>query len=159
MAVWVDQLLDAPGRPASVTWAAVLGAVAGGVVLPGTAIVGVVVFTAAGATWFAVTVAVLAVVQVTAVVLLFVGSARLAMGAGRGVLLGGLALTLLACAAHGLHAVTLVAGDPDESPTVVAIFLTIAVGIAALSAGSLFFALRATTSAYVSCDPQHAGRR
>ena len=158
MAVWVDALLDAPGRPGSVTWAALLGAVTGAVLFCGSAIV-VVVFTAGGASWFAVAAAALAVVQVTAVVLLFAGGARLAVGAGRGVLVGGLALTFLTCAVHALNAVTLVAGDPDESAAVVAAFLTVAVGIAALAACSLFLALRPTATAYMSRDGRHTAGR
>lgn len=143
-------LLDAPARPAAVAWAATAGAVAGFGTLVGSVFVGVVVVSSAGATWLTVAAVVVGVVQVTAGVLLVVGSARLAMGVGRGVLLAGLALEFPVCVAHGLNAAILVAGDPDEQTTVVVVFLGVAAGFAAVSACGLYLALRPTATAYVS---------
>ncbi|GAB1510840.1 hypothetical protein [Actinophytocola sp. KF-1] len=140
----LEQLLDARGvRPAPVTWAATVAAVSGGATLVGASLVVVAAFGAGGVAWAA------AALQVSAAVLLIAGGARLAVGAGRGVLFAGIAAQLLTCAMHVSYAVTAVAGDPEDA-ALVPVVLAVAGTFTALAAVDLYLALRPATAAFAS---------
>jgi hypothetical protein len=141
MVPWMEGLLDSKGsRPESVTWAAMLGAAAGGATLVGTFFPAVMAMSANGV-WFLVAMAALVAVQASAGVLLIVGAARMALGLGRRLFVAGLALEFVTCAAHALNAVTLIASDPDDGG-IVGYLLAIAAGFAVVTAGSLVLMLR-----------------
>lgn len=145
-----DALLDEAGlRPGSATCAAVLGVLVGGGTLIGGAVVVMALLEHAGAAWFALLTWSVVVTQVVAAVLLITGGARLATGAGRRALIAGAALELLVCACYLLHALAVVASDTDETPETVAVFITIPVVVAAMTASSLLLALRSTTTEYL----------
>jgi len=128
-------------RPGSVTVAAVLAAVIGGGTLLGLVLLAAALFEPAGSDLFTAIAAVLAVVQVSAGVLLLVGAGRLLTGAGRGMLLAGGALEFLVCAAYGWYAVAAVAGDPQDGGLFI-VLLGVPCGVAVMTASSLLLALR-----------------
>lgn len=152
MATRLEALLDTPGlRPGSVTLAAVLGVVAGGVTLLASVfVVGVLVESAGASDWFVILAWMVAVVQVAAVVLLIVGGTRLALGAGRTGLVAGATLQLLICAVYLLYALTVVAHNTTEAPSTVVAMTTIPFVFAAILASSLFLALHPTTTQYLT---------
>lgn len=151
MADRTDAVSRAPdGRPTPAAVAAVMLGVAAAVgTLWGTFYVVVMVFTSAGAEWFTVVAAVVAVVQLITAALLIVGGVRLSAGKGRGWLLTGLAFVLLLCGIHWLNAVILVAGDPDDAG-VVPFFMIFPIAMAVITLGSLFLALLPTVGAFLA---------
>jgi hypothetical protein len=143
MTVWLGAVLDVRGRrPRAATGAAVLGVTAGFATLSCSAVVIAAAFEAVGAEWAVVAVMALALVQVSAGVLLVVGGVRMAAGAGRRVLLAGIVLEFVTCAVHALHALNGVMDNPQDGPRVAAFFLIVAGMFAALAAGCLYLALR-----------------
>lgn len=148
MTVW-NALLDAPGRPASVTWSALVSAGVGGATLVGASIIVTALLTSQGGWWSAV-VALVALVQVGAGVLLVTGGVRLATGVSRRELFAGVVLLFLTCGAYALYAVTAVAGNPQDGPGVAALFLAVDGGFALASAVVLYLGLRPTAREFVS---------
>jgi hypothetical protein len=147
MTAWLNAMLDSEGRrPVSATAAATLSVFVGGATLIGATIVVVAVLTWGEAPWGP---AIVALVQVSAGVLLIVGGARLATGAGRGVLFWGIALELVTCAIHGWYAVTAVAADRDDA-ALVPVLLTIAGTFAVVTVVVLWLALRPAVVWHVS---------
>lgn len=136
-------------RPDSVTVSVTLAAVVGSGTLFGLVYLVVPFVDPTGSDQFAAVVLVLALVQVITGVLLLVGARRFAVGEGRGTLLAGGALEFLVCAAYGWYAVTAVAGDPADGG-VFFLFFALPCGAAAMTACSLFLALRPSATAYVS---------
>lgn len=143
MAIQRNTLLERfESQPGSVVFAALLGMTAGGITLVGSVIVFGTLVTHVGADWFRNVAWLVAVAQVAAAVLLIAGGLRLAVGAGRTVLVAGATLHLLVCAVYVLYAQTAVADDTTEPPSTVAIFTAIPLVFAALSGSSLLLALR-----------------
>lgn len=139
-----DVLLDEQGlRPAAATGAATVAVVSGGATLVGAVLVVTAVVAPGGVAWFA------PALQVAAAVLLIAGGARLAVGAGRGVLLGGIVAQFLTCAMHALYAVTVVADNPEDAG-LTPVLLAIAGVFAALDALALYLTLRPSTAAFLS---------
>jgi hypothetical protein len=95
-------------------------------------------------------VALVALVQVSAGVLLVAGGVRLATGASRRELFAGVVLLFLTCGAYALYAVTVVAGNPQDGPDVAALFLAVDGGFALASAVVLYLGLRPTAKEFVS---------
>jgi hypothetical protein len=150
MAVGRDAVLDNQGhRPDSVTVSATLAAVVGGGTLLGLVYLAVALFDSTASDLVTAITTVLAVVQVTAGVLLIVGAVRFSAGTGRTVLFAGAACEFLVCAVYGWYAVDAVAGDPQDGQLLF-LFLGLPCGVAATTAGSLFLALRPSATAYVS---------
>jgi hypothetical protein len=138
----VAALLDAPGRrPDSVTWATLAIMAVGGGTLVCASVIGGVLFTGAAHGWFSVLVALVAVVQVSAGVLLLVGGARLAMGRSRREVAAGVVLLFVTCGAYASYALT------SEDGRAV---LLVAGGFAAAGAGVLFLALRPAVGVFLS---------
>lgn len=147
MTAWLGAVLDVEERrPAPATAAATLSVVSGGATLIGATIVVGAVFTWGEMPWWP---AIAALVQVSAGVLLIVGGARLATGAGRGVLFWGIALLLVTCAVHARYAVTEVAADRDDA-ALVPILLTIAGVFAAVAVVTLCVTLRPSVARFLS---------
>lgn len=150
MAGWRDAVLDNQGhRPDPVTVSATLAAVVGGGTLLGLFYLAVALFDSTTSDLVTAITTVLAVVQVTAGVLLVVGAVRFSTGAGRTVLFAGAACEFLVCAVYGWYAVEAIAGDPQDG-RLLFLFLGLPCAVAATTAGSLFLALRPSATAYVS---------
>jgi hypothetical protein len=128
-------------RPGSVTVSAVLAAVVGGGTLFGLVFLAVALFDPTGSDLFTAIAAGLAVVQMSAGVLLLVGAWRFSTGAGRGMLLAGGALEFLVCAAYGWYAVYAVAGDVQDGGLFI-VFIGVPCGVAVMTVSSLLLALR-----------------
>jgi hypothetical protein len=126
--------------------ARLLAAVVGGGTVLGLVHLAAPLFEPAGSDPFTAVVAVLAVVQLSAGVLLLVGAGRLSAGAGRRVLFAGGGLEFLVCAAYGWYAVDAVAGDPQDGGLFV-VFLGVPCGVALMTASSLILATRLPATA------------
>ncbi len=128
-------------RPGSVTASAALAAVVGGGTLFGLVFLAIALFDPTGSDLFTAIAAGLAVVQVSAGVLLLAGAWRFSTGAGRGMLFAGGALELLVCAAYGWYAVVAVAGDPQDG-SLFTVFFGVPCVVAVMTVSSLLLALR-----------------
>ena len=150
MVVRGSAVVDSPGRrPDSVTVSAALATAVGEGTLLGLVYLAVPLFDPTGSDLFTAIAAVLAVVQVSAGVLLFVAAGRFSTGAGRGMLFAAGALEFLVCAAYGWYAVEAVAGDPQDGGLFI-VFFGLPCGVAVMTACSLLLALRPSATAYVS---------
>jgi hypothetical protein len=136
-------------RPGSVTVSAVLAAGVGGGTLLGLTYLAAPLFDPTGSDLFTAIVAVLAVVQLSAGVLLCVGAGQFSAGAGRETLFAGGGLEFLVCAAYGWYAVDAVAGDPQDGGLFI-VFLGVPCGVAVMTAGSMLLASRLSATMYGS---------
>lgn len=150
MTVHRNAVLDAQDRrPDSVSVAAILAAVVAGGTFLGLFYLSIVLFDPTGSEPFTVIVSVLAVVQVTTGVLLFVGAGRISRGAGRGMLFAGCALEFLLCATYGWYAVAEIAGDPQDDG-VFPLYFGLPCGVAVVTAGITLLALLPSARTYAS---------
>lgn len=150
MAGWVDALTDETGlRPRSVTCAALLGVLTGGVTLVAS-VIGIGLLLAPAGTFLALLLAWLVMLtQVTAAVLLIVGGGQLMIGISRTTLIVGAALDLLVCAVYLLYALTVLAHDPTEPPHTTTVFATISLVFAVAPTLSLILAMLPITTEYL----------
>lgn len=147
MTTWLGAVLDVDERrPGPATAAATLGVFSGGATLIGATIVFVAAFSWGAVPWGP---AVAVLVQVSAGVLLLVGGVRLGVGAGRGVLLLGVALEGVTCVVHVWYVLTSVTSDPDDA-ALAPVLLTIAGVFAALAVVTLCAALRPSVGRFLS---------
>jgi hypothetical protein len=145
-----DSVLDTQGfRPGSAAVSAAAGAVVGLTNFVGLLYLTLALFDSTGSVLWRSIVAGLAVVQVVSGVLLFVGAARISVGAGRGMVVAGCVLEFPVCAAYGWFALDVLAGDPQDGQ-LFGLFFGVSCGVAVVTACCLFLALRPSVAEYVS---------